>query len=124
MPRLRHLRTWRWHTLAAVTTHLCRLEGAVRAAMGALRNSAELGSRDSTHAQAVWQAVNDEDFWAKARGLRMLVNPFKDLRNWIRGCPCHEAEILRGPGQLFSGSPPKVACGTLWSPCPGLPRPG
>ena len=47
---------WRWHTLAAVTARLCRLEGAVRAAMGALRNSAELGSRDSTHAQAVWQA--------------------------------------------------------------------
>ena len=61
--------------MAAVTADLCRLEWPVRAAMGNLRNSAELGSKDSTHAQAVWQAVKDEEFWAKARGLKMLANP-------------------------------------------------
>ena len=88
--------TWRWHTLAAVTADLCRLEGPVRAAMGTLRKSAELGSRDSTHAQEVWQAVNDEEFWAKAHGLQMLVNPFKELAGWIRGCSCHEAELRLG----------------------------
>ena len=88
--------TWRWHTLATVTADLCRLEGPVRAAMGTLRKSAELGSRDSTHAQEVWQAVNDEEFWAKAHGLQMLVNPFKELAGWIRGCSCHEAELRSG----------------------------
>lgn len=87
---------WRWHTLAAVTADLCRLERPVRAAMGNLRNAAELGSRDSTHAQAVWQAVKDEEFWAKACGLQMLVQPFKELSGWIRGCCCHEAELRQG----------------------------
>merc|ERR1712242_162545 len=64
--------------------------------MGKLRSSKDLGSKDSTHAQAVWQAVNDEEFWAKARGLQMLVNPFHEFRGWIRGCSCHEAELLEG----------------------------
>ena len=69
--------TWRWNTLATVTADLCRLEWPVRAAMGNLRDSSDLASRDSTHAQAVWQAVKDEEFWAKARGLQMLVKPFQ-----------------------------------------------
>ena len=49
---------WRWHTLATVTNDLCSREVPVRASMGTLSNSAELGSRGRTFSQVVWQVVN------------------------------------------------------------------
>ena len=87
---------WRWHTLAAVTSQLSRLEVPVRTAFGHLRSSSELGSKDSTHSRAVWQAVQDEMFWARANGLKKVVNPFKEFMGWLRGCPCHEAQLRQG----------------------------
>ena len=120
-----------------VTEDLCRLEGPVRAAMGNLRNAAELGSKDSTHSQAVWQAIKDEEFWAKARGLQLLTKPFQRLRGWLRGCSCHEAELLEGKViqcpwkgcrarelvprlRVFEGTLTALRNQDTGAPCPGL----
>ena len=87
---------WRWKTLSAVTRDLRRLEGAARAALATVSQPSDLATRDSRTAQDFLTAARDASFWDRARGLGDLVQPVTDLAGWVRGCDCHEAELLAG----------------------------
>ena len=57
-------------------------------------NAKVLGSRDAGDAAQVLRLAHDEDFWAKASDLKNLIAPLMDTLSWLRGCDCHEAELL------------------------------
>ena len=101
---------WRWQTLGSVTGDLRRMERAVRAAMDNISDAAELGTRDSSIANAFLTAVMDVGFWDRCRWLQDFVQPIKRLSGWIRGCDCHESQLLTG------------GCSCPWKGCraPGL----
>ena len=87
---------WRWQTLANVARDLDRMRDAVRAALASVSKPADLGTRDAPTASAVLQAIHDDVFWRRASGLRQVLAPVHKLSSWVKGCDCHEADLLLG----------------------------
>lgn len=85
---------WRWKTLCMVTRSLQRMEDAVRAALGTIRDATVLAAKDSTHAEGFLDGARDAAFWDRARGLSELAEPIHKLSGWIRGCDCHEDGLI------------------------------
>ena len=71
-------------------------ESAVRAAVSLVRDSAELSSRDAAKVNGFLSATRSALFWDRARMLLALVKPLMDFSSWVRGCDCHEPDLIAG----------------------------
>ena len=80
---------WRWKTLASVTADLKRLEHAVRTALSLISDPHDLGTREARLVKRFMEAVRDEQFWGRAKGLAEALAPLTEMSSWLRGCPCH-----------------------------------
>ena len=87
---------WRWKTLYKVCTRLASSEKAMRWALHNVTNPKAQGSRNIGHAAHVLRLAHDEDVWAKASDLMNMIAPLMSRSAWVRGCDCHEAELLAG----------------------------
>ncbi|MCP4239960.1 MAG: hypothetical protein GY772_05315, partial [bacterium] len=87
---------WRWKTLRAACNGLLRMEFAFRSVCGPVRRVAELGVREGPQMAIVLEAAGEDAFWAQTRVLEAVTEPFSRLSGWLRGCACHEADLLRG----------------------------
>ena len=81
---------WRWKTLANVAADLGRLEKATRMSLSLVADPAALGTRDASTIKRLAEAVRDDAFWGRARGIAKAVAPLSEMSSWLRGCHCHE----------------------------------
>ena len=87
---------WRWKTLGSVTADLSRLEDPVRCVLLSVSSAAQLSSRDGGSAAAFVESGRDPQFWERNAMLRKMTCPITAFSAWLRGCPCHEDDRLRG----------------------------
>ena len=78
---------------------LGQMEGAVRAAVATIASAADLHTRDTGASKAFLGATLDNEFWARAKGLRQLSRPVRELSGLANGCDCHGDELK--PGQVI-----------------------
>ena len=86
---------WRWQTLAVVTASLLRIQDALVRATAGLADG-DLASRDGVVAQTFLLVVRSPLFWKQCHALHDLVKPITMFSSWLRGCPCHEADLMGG----------------------------
>ena len=87
---------WRWNTLHRATKSLAKVAKAVRLFLADVESASELGTRDQSVARSVLDTGHDTAFWTRTRGLSHVIQPLQRLSSWLRGCDCHEEQLLQG----------------------------
>ena len=87
---------WRWKTLDKVTSQLHKIRHVLQTAFEVVTAPGQLAQRDTSEARKVMEVVNDGQFWARLQALRVILQPLMTFSGWVRGCKCHEKELLAG----------------------------
>ncbi|MCP4243653.1 MAG: hypothetical protein GY772_24125, partial [bacterium] len=91
---------WRWGTLRRAAESLLRMEAAVRAVCGPMRDYRQLGVGEGSGGALVLELARTDAFWWETRAVLYLTTQFADFAGWLRGCACHELLLRVQPGSV------------------------
>ncbi|MCP4239835.1 MAG: hypothetical protein GY772_04665 [bacterium] len=88
--------SWRWGTVRRAASGLLRMEAAVRAVCGPMRDWRQLGVGEGSAGALLVELAKTDAFWWETRAVLWLTTHFAHFSGWLRGCACHEEALRNG----------------------------